>query len=302
MIHLPSLRQLRHLVALADASHFGRAAAACHVTQSTLSASLMALEELLGAPLVDRTSRKVVFTPLGNEVVARARQLLADAEELALAAKAGAEPLSGMLKLGAIPTIGPFLLPQVLPRLRRQFPRLKLYLREDLTARLLEMLERGELDVALIALPYDAPNVETRALFDDAFVVAMPGDDPRARLRRLSPKALGDGPLLLLAEGHCMRGHALDACRLPRSADTETLEATSLLTLVQMVENGLGTTLLPQLAIDGGLLRGSRVVTRPLEASAEKRSIGIAWRKGTRRAGEFAMLGEAILDATARRR
>lgn len=300
MIHLPSLRQLRHLVALADASHFGRAAAACHVTQSTLSASLMALEELLGAPLVDRTSRKVVFTPLGNDVVARARKLLVEAEELALAAKAASEPLSGLLKLGAIPTIGPFLLPAVLPRLRRQFPRLKLYLREDLTARLLDMLERGELDVALIALPYDAPNIETRVLFDDAFVVALTRDDPRAKLRRISPQALGSSPLLLLAEGHCMRGHALDACRLPRSADTETLEATSLLTLVQMVENGLGTTLLPQLAIDGGLLRGSKVLTRPLQVSAEKRSIGLAWRKGTRRAGEFELLGDAIKQAARR--
>lgn len=297
MVHLPSLRQLRHLVALADEAHFGRAAAACHVTQSTLSASLMALEELLGAPLVDRTSRKVVFTPLGNEVVGRARKLLIDAEELALAAKAAAEPLSGLLKLGAIPTIGPFLLPAVLPRLRRRFPRLKLYLREDLTARLFEMLDRGELDVALIALPYEAPNVEAHALFDDPFVVAMPRDDARAKLRRISPSALSSGPLLLLAEGHCMRGHALSACRLPRSADATSLEATSLLTLVQMVENGLGTTLLPQLAIDGGLLRGSKVITRPLEANAEKRSVGVAWRKGTRRAEEFALLGRAIAEA-----
>lgn len=297
MVHLPSLRQLRHLVALADEAHFGRAAAACHVTQSTLSASLMALEELLGAPLVDRTSRKVVFTPLGNEVVGRARKLLIDAEELALAAKAAAEPLSGLLKLGAIPTIGPFLLPAVLPRLRRRFPRLKLYLREDLTARLFEMLDRGELDVALIALPYEAPNVEAHALFDDPFVVAMPRDDARAKLRRISPSALSSGPLLLLAEGHCMRGHALSACRLPRSADATSLEATSLLTLVQMVENGLGTTLLPQLAIDGGLLRGSKVTTRPLEANAEKRSVGVAWRKGTRRAEEFALLGRAIAEA-----
>lgn len=297
MVHLPSLRQLRHLVALADEAHFGRAAAACHVTQSTLSASLMALEELLGAPLVDRTSRKVVFTPLGNEVVGRARKLLIDAEELALAAKAAAEPLSGLLKLGAIPTIGPFLLPAVLPRLRRRFPRLKLYLREDLTVRLFEMLDRGELDVALIALPYEAPNVEAHALFDDPFVVAMPRDDARAKLRRISPSALSSGPLLLLAEGHCMRGHALSACRLPRSADATSLEATSLLTLVQMVENGLGTTLLPQLAIDGGLLRGSKVITRPLEANAEKRSVGVAWRKGTRRAEEFALLGRAIAEA-----
>lgn len=300
MVHLPSLRQLRHLVALADAGHFGRAALASHVTQSTLSASLMALEELLGAPLVDRTSRKVVFTTLGNDVVARARRLLTDAEDLALAAKAAAEPLSGLLKLGAIPTIGPFLLPAVLPKLRRQFQRLKLYLREDLTARLLDLLERGELDVALIALPYEAPNIETRALFDDPFVVAMTKDDPRTRLRRVSPQALGGGPLLLLAEGHCMRGHALTACRLPRSVDSEALEATSLLTLVQMVENGLGTTLLPQLAIDGGLLRGAKVITRPLEASAEKRSIGLAWRKGTRRADEFAMLGKAIVAAAER--
>jgi LysR family hydrogen peroxide-inducible transcriptional activator len=301
MVHLPSLRQLGHLVALADSGHFGRGAASCHVTQSTLSASVMALERLLGASLVDRTSRKVVFTPLGREVVARARDLLRDAENLALVAKAGAEPLVGLLKLGAIPTIGPFLLPRVLPQLRRRFPKLKLYLREDLTARLLEMLERGDLDVALIALPYDTPNIETEVLFEDPFVVTLRKDDALAQHRQVRSSDLAREPLLLLAEGHCMRGHALSACRQPRSAETQALEATSLLTLVQMVENGLGATLLPQLAVDGGILRGTKLVTRSLAASAEKRAVGLAWRKGTRRAQEFKLLGGAIAEAARQR-
>lgn len=294
IIHPPSLRQLRHLVALADQAHFGRAAAACHVTQSTLSASVIALERLLGAPLVDRTSRKVVLTAHGAEVVARARRLLLDAADLVLAARAGAEPLAGLLRLGVIPTIGPFLLPGVLRRLRRRFPKLQLYLREDLTDRLIALLDKGDLDLALIALPYDAPGVQTLTLFDDGFLLAARKDHRLARNRRARSADLAGESLLLLAEGHCMRGHALAACRLPRRAETASLEATSLLTLVQMVENGLGVTLLPQLAIDAGILRGTALVTRPLEANAEKREIGLAWRKGTRRADEFRQLGAAI--------
>jgi LysR family hydrogen peroxide-inducible transcriptional activator len=265
--NLPSLRQLRHLVALADSGHFGRAARACHVTQSTLSASIKELENLLQASLVDRTKRKVVLTPLGLETVERARRLLGEAEELVLAADSAREPLSGTIRLGVIPTIGPFLLPLVLPALRRAFPKLKLYLVEDLTARLVEQLHAGRLDIALLALPYECGNVESRILFEDPFRVAVRRGDPLAHEKTIEAEALRPDDLLLLREGHCLRDHALAACALDRTRG-EAVEATSLHTLVQMVDNGLGMTLLPQLAIDGGILRGTKLVVRPLAGAA----------------------------------
>lgn len=296
MTHLPSLRQLRHLVALADSLHFGRAARACHVTQSTLSVSIMALEELLGANLVDRHQKKVLLTPLGEEVAPRARRLLRDAEELTELARARAAPFTGLLKLGVIPTIGPFLLPRVLPRLRRKFPGLTPYLREDLTRRLLEMLERGELDVAIIALPYATPGIETAPMFEDEFVLAARADEmPRAK--RAKRSEIIKHPLLLLAEGHCLREHALEACQLPRTGLAAAVEGTSLYTLVQMVEAGLGVTLLPKLAVAAGILRGTKLSVYTLEAPAQTRTVGLAWRKGTRRAAEFRALATAIAEA-----
>jgi len=181
MVNLPSFRQLEHLVMLADHSHFGHAAKACHVTQSTLSASIKELENVLQAPLVDRTKRRVVLTPLGLEIVERARRILNEGKDLVEAARAGSEPLSGTLRMGVIATVGPFLLPEVLPRLRRAYPALRLYLVEDLTARLVEELRAGKLDIVLLALPFeDFRNLETRALFQDPFKVALPNGHPLA--------------------------------------------------------------------------------------------------------------------------
>jgi len=300
MIVLPSFRQLRHLVALRDVGHFGRAAARCFVTQSTLSASIKEFEELLGVTLVDRSKRRVVFTPLGLEIAERARQLLAEAEQMVHMAKAATEPLTGAVRMGVIPTIGPFLLPRSLPRLRRRYPRLQLYLREDLTARLCEMLVRGELDVVLIALPYDCGNVETVDLFEDRFQFACRDDHPLAARKRLTPEDIASQTLLLLAEGHCLREHALSACRLQGRSAGAPFEATSLYTLVQMVDNGLGVTLLPDLAIAGGVTRGTRVVTRPLGSRAQARRIGLAWRRGTGRAGEFRLLADLLAELAPR--
>jgi LysR family hydrogen peroxide-inducible transcriptional activator len=296
MASLPTLRQLRHLVALADHGHFGRAAASVAVTQSTLSASIKELEALLEAALVDRTRRQVVLTPLGRQTVERARRILEDTEALALAARAQREPLTGTLRMGVIPTIGPYLLPAVLPGLRRSYRGLQLYLIEDLTPRLLEQLHVGQLDTVLLALPYDCGNVESAPLFDDRFLLALPPDHPLAKERRIDPERLRSEEVLLLRDGHCLREHALSFCNLADRRRTEAFEATSLPTLVQMVDNGLGITPLPELAVDAGLLRGTSLVTRPLAAEEPGREIALVWRRGTGRREEFLLLAKELAE------
>jgi LysR family hydrogen peroxide-inducible transcriptional activator len=294
MINLPTFRQLEHLVLLAEHGHFGRAAAACHVTQSTLSASIKELENILQASLVDRTKRRVVLTPLGREIVERARRILRDGEDLVEAARAESEPLSGTLRMGVVPTIGPFLLPNILPRLRRIYPALRLYLVEDLTARLVEELHAGRLDIVLLALPYDCGNVEVRTLFQDPFKVALPHGHPLAGGKTVDLEQLRHTGLLLLKEGHCLRDQALAACRLADRKEIEPVEATSLHTLVQMVDNGLGATLLPQLAIDGGILSGTTLAVLPTAGQQPSRVIGLIWRRGTGRQREFDLLASEL--------
>ena len=295
MVNLPSFRQLEHLVMLADHSHFGHAARACHVTQSTLSASIKELENVLQAPLVDRTKRRVVLTPLGLEIVERARRILDEGKDLVEAARTGSEPLSGTLRMGVIATVGPFLLPDVLPRLRRAYPALRLYLVEDLTARLVEGLRAGKLDIVLLALPFeDYRNLETRALFQDPFKVALPHGHPLAAGRAVDIEQLRAEELLLLKEGHCLRDQALAACRLGDRRRVEAVEATSLHTLVQMVDNGLGITLLPQLAIDGGILKGTAIRILPTTGQTQSREIGLVWRRGTGRQREFELLASVL--------
>lgn len=290
---LPTLRQLRYLVALAEHRHFGRAAETCLATQSTLSAGLQELENLLGVVLVERTKRKVMLTPIGEEVVARAHAVLRGAEEIADLAAAAAEPLSGPLRLGVIPTIGPYLLPRVLPRLRASHPALRLYLREDLTARLLERLGTGDLDVVLVALPYHAPELETLEVAEDPFVLACPPGHPLATKPHLRSADLIGQDLLLLEEGHCLRDHALAACHLPGPAKGEGVLGTSLATLVQMVANDLGVTLLPRMAVECGVLAGTDLVTRPI-ADAGSRGIGLAWRPSSPRKADFQALAEVL--------
>jgi LysR family hydrogen peroxide-inducible transcriptional activator len=294
MINAPSVRHLRHLMALHDHGHFGRAAEACHVTQSTLSASIKELESVLQVSLVDRSKRRLVLTPVGVEAVERARRIVREVDELVNFTSASREPLSGTLRMGAIPTVGPFLLPRVLLGLRKSYSRLKLYLVEDLTYRLIEFLHRGELDVVLLALPYECGAVEDVILFEDPFVVALPCEHPLARAERVRPQQLWRENLLLLKDGHCLRDHALAACDLADRTTTESFEATSLATLVQMVDNGLGTTLLPMLAIDAGLLRGTNLVTRPLLGGESARKIGLVWRRGTGRREEFRLLAKEL--------
>src|SRR5487761_2629950 len=257
MIPLPSPQQLRYLVTLAECRHFGRAALACSVTQSTLSAGLLALERQLDAPILDRTAgRHVVFTPLGLELVDRARTALAALEAVSEAAAAAREPLSGPLRFGIIPTIGPFLLPRLMPALRAAFPRLRLYLREDTTARLVDRLAANRLDLLLLALPCDCGGADALPVARDGFVVALPPTHALAAQERIPVAALATERLLLLEEGHCLRDQALAVCGLlagERGSDSDAFAATSLHTLVQMVAGGLGVTLLPRLAVTAGI-------------------------------------------------
>jgi LysR family transcriptional regulator, hydrogen peroxide-inducible genes activator len=294
MINLPSVRHLRHLTALYDHGHFGRAAEACHVTQSTLSASIKELESVLQVTLVDHSKRSVVLTPVGVETVERARKILKEVEDLVSFTTASREPLSGTLRMGTIPTVGPFLLPRVLPGLRETYRRLKLYLVEDLTDRLITSLHRGELDVVLLALPHECGAVETVVLFKDPFVVGLPYGHPLTKEDGVKPQNLLGEDLLLLKDGHCLRDHALAALRRLADRRIAEFEATSLPTLVQMVDNGLGTTLLPTLAVDAGLLLGTSLITRPLLTDEPARNIGLVWRRGTGRRQEFRLLAKEL--------
>jgi LysR family hydrogen peroxide-inducible transcriptional activator len=291
---LPTVRHLRHLMALAVHAHFGRAADACFITQTTLSASIKELENVLQAALVDRSKRHVVLTPLGLDIVERARRVMVEMETLAQTARAARAPLCGMVRMGAIPTVGPYLLPRVLPELRRIYGALKLYLVEDVTARLVEALQQGKLDVLLLALPYDCGAAETVDLFEDPFVVGLPAAHPLACARQIDPEQLRSADLLLLKDGHCLREHGLAACHMAEQQQVDAFAATSLPTLVQMVDNGLGITLLPELAIGAGLLAGTSVVTRPLRPHGPPRRIGLVWRRGTGRRAEFEILAAEL--------
>src|SRR6185437_8475507 len=267
MTILPSPQQLRYLVALAESRHFGRAALACSVTQSTLSAGILALERQLDAAILDRTAGKhVVFTALGLELVARARAALAALTAVTEAADAARAPMSGPLRLGVIPSVGPFLLPRLMTALRSAFPLLRLYVREDLTARLTDQLTASRLDIMLVALPCDCGGEETLPIARDELLVALPAGHVLEKLERVPVAALAGERLLLLEDGHCLRDQALAVCGL-LAGDREAQDgfaATSLHTLVQMVAGGLGVTLLPRLAIAAGVAEGTGVVLRPL--------------------------------------
>lgn len=286
MSALPSLRQLGYLAELADRLNFRAAAAASFVTQSTLSAGIKELESLLGVELVERDPRGVRLTPAGEEVARRARTVLAAAKDLVDSARGAGTPLGGMFRLGVIPTIAPFLLTGVMTKMRDEYPDLKLYLREDLTERLLEKLRAGELDAALIALPFDTAELTVIELFRDEFWFVARQDDPHAKKREMLVRDLEPGSVVLLEEGHCLRDHAIAACGTRGTKAKALLEATSLTTLIQMVEGGLGVTLLPELTIKAGILRGMRLMARPFSTHIPARTVALVARPaGARRAG-----------------
>jgi LysR family hydrogen peroxide-inducible transcriptional activator len=293
---LPTLRQLAYLVELSQRLNFHAAAEAQFVTQSTLSAGIKELETLLEVQLVERDKRHVRLTAVGEDVVGRARELLAAATDLAEAARAATRPLSGPLRLGAIPTIAPYLLPGVLPALRRAHGELRLYLREDLTRRLLERLRAGGLDVALIALPFDTGDLYVRDLFEDQFSFVARETHPAARERSVALRSVRVGDMLLLEEGHCLRDHAIAACGPRRDGAESRVEATSLATLVQMVEGGLGVTLLPGITLEAGILKGTRLVARPIAPPVPSRRLALVARRTSSRRRDADLLADFLVE------
>ena len=292
--YLPTLKQLQYLIALHEHGHFGRAAEASFVSQSTLSAGIRELESLLGVTLVERSRRVVRFTALGNQVVHKAHRVLREAEELSDLVKAAGKPLAGQLRMSVIPTIAPFMLPRILPRLRSERPDLTLMLREETSHDAVESLQHGRADCVLLALPFDTGEVEKAHIADDKLYVALPKGEPRDPPDTIPPSMIEEGRLLLLEDGHCLRDHALAACNRSELRASSTMIGTSLHTLVQMVDNGLGVTMLPQMALDAGILNGTQIAARPLEAEENSREIALIWRKNSPRSKDFELLADEL--------
>jgi LysR family transcriptional regulator, hydrogen peroxide-inducible genes activator len=290
-----TLRQLRYLTSLARHRHFGRAAADCAVTQPALSMQVRELEREIGAELVERRPGEIALTDTGLDVAQRAEQILAATRDLVDFAR-HRDLLSGRLKLGIIPTLAPYVLPRVLPRLAAKFPQLRLELRETQTELLLDELGKGELDAVMLALPVEGADVETLALFDDAFLLAVPASDALPARARVSVRDVDQRRLILLEEGHCLRDQALAFCAAPRRDAPAGLGATSLATVMQMVANGYGVTLLPQVAVDAEG-RDSRVKLLRFSDPQPARSIGLAWRHTSPRRKDFEALGKIVVDA-----
>ncbi len=294
--YLPTLKQLQYLVALRDHGHFGRAAEACYVTQSTLSAGLRDLENLIGVVLVERTRRVVRFTPLGEGIVTKARRVLREAEELGDMARAAGRPLTGEMRMSVIPTIAPFMLPRILPRLRRDYPDLRLFLREESSAQACEGLHAGRADCVLLALPFACGEVASAPLFDDRLFVAFQTTGSEPAPATIDADAIDAASLLLLEDGHCLKDHALAACNRPELRAEATMMGTSLHTIVQMVDNGLGVTVLPEMALKAGILDHTSITARPLAAENAVRSVALVWRRASPRESDFRLLAGVLAD------
>lgn len=296
-MRLPSTKQLQYFVALVEHEHFGRAAEASFVSQSAFSNAIKELETTLSAHLVDRTNRQVTITALGQQVATQARLVLRDLGDLVEMAAGSTKPLSGDLRLGVIPTIAPFMLPRVLPKLRRTYKDLRLYLIEDQTQRIYERLMDGELDVLLLALPWEMRGVEMLSLFNDPFRLACRDGTDRVDPDNYRFNRLDADSILLLEDGHCLREHALAACKIRDTQKVQRFAASSLLTLIEMVDADLGISFLPAMADGSVLLRNTRVRLYPL-AENSYRQIGLAWRKGSSRVEEFELLGEFLKETS----
>src|SRR6478609_1428687 len=296
MAILPSLQQLRFLCALAEQCHFGRAAESCAVTQSTLSGGIKELEARLGVTLIERGHRHVMLTPMGKEIATRAQRLLVDAEELVGWARNAQEPLSGPLRFGIIPTVGPYVLPSLLSHLGTALPKLKLHVREAPTTALLDKLAGGELDILLVAIPYELGDVESMEITEDPIVVAMPRNHPLHHRKVVSRDDLVREQLLLIEDEHCLRSHSLQACRIVNPVRNEVFQATSLRTLIQMVAAELGITLVPQIAVDSELASTRNVVIRSLSPGKPFRTLVLVWRPTSSRSAEFRMLGNLFRE------
>lgn len=289
-----NLRDLRYFVALADTRHFGKAADRCFVSQPTLSAQIKKLETYLGVQLIERQPRKVGLTDTGAKILPLARRMLQESDEIVAMARNEHDPLSGKLKVAFIPTIGPYLLPLVARKLRKQLPRLKLMLYEYQTQPLLEKLRAGDIEMGILALPVPLDGLESRDLYDEPFTVAVPSNHPLAKKAHVRIEDLNGESLLLLEDGHCLRDQALDVCSMVDVKENEDYRATSLETLRQMVAAGLGITLLPQLATRGPFGSGQALAVKTFAKPVPTRTVGAVWRKSSSRAEAINAVCEAI--------
>lgn len=294
-----SLKQLRYFDAVARSGHFGKAAERCAVTQPALSMQVQELEKSLGIQLLERSRNGVMLTEGGKEIAQRAARVLADVRDIVDLARRQGDVLSGPLRLGVIPSVAPYILPQLLPMIRDAFPDLDLHIRESQTQNLVGELADGQLDLLLLALPVEHPDIETVRLFDDRFLLAMATSHRMSNRVKATPDLLEDDRLLLLEEGHCMRDQALAFCSLRRIENINTFGASSLSTLVQMVANGLGMTLLPELAIPVEARHGDIHLMRFADPEPQ-RVIGLAWRRSSPRKRHFVELGEMVTKVTAK--
>ncbi len=294
------LKDLRYLVALADTRHFGKAAAQCFVSQPTLSAQLRKLEEYLGVQLVERQPRRITLTETGEQVVARARRILQESEEIVSVTRRERDPLSGKLKVAFIPTIGPYLLPGIAPAVRRALPHLKMMLYEFRTGPLLDRLRAGELDLGILALPVDQEGLEVRELFVEPFMVAVPSQSKLASRSSVGVNDLKEETLLLLEDGHCLRDQALEICSRIDARESQDFRATSLETLRQMVAAGLGVTLLPEMAVQSPFGNPRTLAVRPFTRPVPLRHVGAVWRKSSARVPAINAVCDAIVKTRKR--
>lgn len=289
-----NLRDLEYIVALADTGHFGRAAARCHVTQPTLSMQIAKVEQELGAPLFERGGRKVTLTKAGEKIVAKAGAVLDTVQEIREIARGSTGPLAGPFYLGAIPTVGPYLLPHILPTLKRLYPDLKLFLREEMTERLLERLRNADLDAAILSLPLDDSALETAPIYTEEFVAALPEGHPLASKRRVTLEEMAGENILLLEEGNCMRDQTLQLCKGARPAAQDEFRASSIESLRQMISAGLGCTFLPKLSTTGSFAEASPIAVRPFKKPVPARDLVLAWRRTYPRAEALSELASAL--------
>ena len=289
------LKDLRYLVAVADSGHFGQAAERCFISQPTLSAQLKKLEDYLGVQLIERQPRGATLTEAGEQIVARARLILSASDEVVTIAQTHRDPLSGRLRVAMIPTVGPYVLPQVAPAVHKQMPRLDLLLFEYQTAAMLEKIQTGEIDVGVLALPVEIEGLASRKLYDEDFNVALPEHHRLAGQSSVRISELENESLLLLEEGHCLRDQALEVCSRISVHERQDFRATSLETLRQMVAAGAGVTLMPELASGGAYGNARGVVIRPLVRPTPHRTIGAAWRKSSARVAAIQAFCEVLV-------
>jgi len=291
-----NLRALQYFVKLADLRHFSKAAEACHVSQPTLSTQIMKLEEELGVQLVERSPKNIMLTPVGEEIVQRARLVLSDIDQIKAVARRSGNPADGVLRLGLFPTLAPYLLPHVVPTLRKRYPNLRLQMAEEKTDDILRMLRQGQLDAALLALPINDEGLELEVLFEEPFVLALPGGHPLAERGHITIDDLEGAELLLLEEGHCLRDHALEVCALADAHERVDFHATSMETLRQMVAADVGITLMPLLAVKPPIAETGNIVVRRFDNPAPSRTIALVWRGSSAISGFLRELAASFRD------